>query len=145
MVIAIHARHHITELLVEFAWRIDHGAGRGVEELFTEQGYYSLFGHRVVGRDAIRQLYEGRRARGPRVSRHLFTNISVRQGNSSGHWVGRSVLLLHAADGQGQLQTEVPTIIDYSDSYRLNARGTWLFESRETTMVFSPHITEETS
>lgn len=142
---AVHARHHITELLVEFAWRIDHDAGRGVEELFTEQGHYSLFGHRVVGRDAIQQLYEGRRNRGPRVSRHLFTNVSVREGNSPGHWFGGSVLVLHAADGHGISPTQVPTLIDYSDSYRLTPQGTWLFESRETTMVFSPHITGETT
>ncbi|OLR91873.1 nuclear transport factor 2 family protein [Actinokineospora bangkokensis] len=131
-------RADITDLLVEFAWRIDHDEGRGVEDLFTEDGEYLLFGHPVRGRDNIRSLYDHRRSRGTRTSRHLFDNIRVTPGPSEREARATSVLTLHAADGRPPLPLAPLLVADYTDALHRDDDGQWRFHRRTTTLLFQP-------
>ncbi|NIL80396.1 nuclear transport factor 2 family protein [Rhodococcoides kroppenstedtii] len=129
-------RNDIHDLLVDFAWRIDHDAGHHVEELFTPDGVYVLFGLPIEGRENIKALYEHRRSRGERTSRHLFDNIRITPGNDDRTIHVRSVLTLHAADGAPPLPLAPIMIADYVDTVTRDDDGRWLFARRETTLVF---------
>lgn len=128
-------RTAIEELIVDFAWRIDHQQGHGVEELFHEDGEYVLFGHPVQGRAAIESLYAHRRARGVRTSRHLFSNLHITAtDDDTVHAV--SVLTLHAADGEPPLPMRALMVADYDDVIKRGRDGRWRFARRATTAVF---------
>ena len=67
----------IEALTVEFWYRVDHQNGVGVADLFTEDGVYSVANGQSAGRAAIAESYRQRSARGPRLSRHVQTNLRV--------------------------------------------------------------------
>ncbi|MBY6364606.1 YybH family protein [Rhodococcoides corynebacterioides] len=129
-------RNAVVDLIGEFADRIDHREGHGVEELFTEDGEYVLFGHPVAGRDAIRALYEHRRSRGPRTSRHLFGNIRLGPLDEDGTVRVTSVLTLYAADGLPPLPVPPTMIANYDDVLRSDEQGVLRFQRREMTVLF---------
>ncbi|QII03683.1 SnoaL-like domain-containing protein (plasmid) [Rhodococcoides fascians A21d2] len=128
-------RDAILELISEFAYRVDCHEGRGVDDLFTEDAEYVLFGHPVVGRAAIRALYEHRRSRGPRTSRHLFGNVHLAAGEEDCVHA-TSVLTLHAADGLPPLPLPPVMIADYDDVVRRDERGVWKFQRRQIAVAF---------
>ncbi|MDX1873255.1 nuclear transport factor 2 family protein [Mycolicibacterium sp. 120266] len=128
-------RTAIEELIVDFAWRIDHQQGHRVEELFHDDGEYVLFGYPVQGRAAIKALYAHRRSSGARTSRHLFSNVHITAADDATiHAV--SVLTLHAADGLPPLPLRALMIADYDDVISRGSDGRWRFARRTTTALF---------
>lgn len=133
-------RAAIEDLIVEFAWRIDHDNGYGAEDLFTEDGVYAMGPAVLSGRAEIVEFYRRRRAAGPRTSRHLFTNLRF-------HSIGDDraeatcVLSLHGADGQPPHPLSPVLIADYHDQYSWNGQR-WLFARRDVDLVFGavPHV-----
>lgn len=125
----------ITQLVAEFAFRIDQLGGLTVAEMFEENGYYESDGKRSTGRAAIRAAYEQRAARGPRTSRHLFTNLRVFT-DADGRYRGTSIMLLFARDGQGVHPANPILVADVEDEYRFNAAGAPEILSRRLTTVF---------
>lgn len=133
----LHIRQEIEVLIERFAWLIDHEDGRGVAELFTTQGSYSLNGTQfnLQGRRSIDEFYEHRRAAGPRTSRHLFSNLHLVDGDET-RATGTCVLTLHAANGHPPHPLEPVMVADYEDSYVRDADGIWRFEWRLVTTLF---------
>ena len=130
-------RCEIEALLAEFAWLIDHDQSERVAELFTEQGSYGRAdGGRSVGREALRRAYAARADRGPRLARHLFTNLRLQFGNHPDRLTGQCVLLLFADDGQAPLPAEVNLVADYEDEFERGDDGIWRFASRTVTHQF---------
>lgn len=129
-------RSSLESLIADFAWRIDHNDGRGVEELFTPDGEYGFGGvGTVTGRAEIAGFYNQRRAGGPRLSRHIFSNLhldSIEDNRAS----GTCVLTLHAADGVAPLPLSPVMIADYQDEYLLDETGSWRFARRSVSIVF---------
>ncbi|MEH3153944.1 MAG: nuclear transport factor 2 family protein [Gordonia paraffinivorans] len=132
-------RAAITDLVVEFAYRIDHDAGHGVDELFTADGRYVLFGHPVEGREGIRAMYDHRRSRGTRTSRHIFDNVRITPDDDRDDVVHvTSVLTLHAADGEPPLPLAPLLVADYTDTVVRDDDGRWRFSIRDTALLFQP-------
>ncbi|MEQ8698297.1 MAG: nuclear transport factor 2 family protein [Bauldia litoralis] len=125
----------IDALIAEFAWRIDHGESASVAELFTEDGWYGREdGSRSVGRDAIRNAYAARAARGERTARHIFTNLRLTvDGPDRAH--GTCILLLFAADGAPPHPAVPQLVQDYEDVYH-RIDGQWLFAQRGVRRLF---------
>lgn len=130
-------RPAIEVLIEKFAWLIDHEDGRGVAELFTAQGRYSLNGGDLDlrGRSEIDQFYERRRAAGPRTSRHLFSNLHLDNGDDA-RAQGTCVLTLHAANGYPPHPLAPVLVADFGDTYVRDADGVWRFERRLVTPLF---------
>jgi hypothetical protein len=126
-------RTEIEALNVEFWYRVDHHGGDRVAELFTADGVYSVPGGRNVGRDAIATSYERRRARGPRVSRHVHTNLRLTiESPERAH--GVSMLTLWARDGEAPQAVTLPvSVSDVEDDYVRDAEGHWRIEHRHIT------------
>jgi hypothetical protein len=125
----------ITQLIAEFAFRVDQHGGLTVADMFDENGYYESDGKRSTGRAAIRAAYEQRAARGPRTSRHLFTNLRIFGGND-GNYKGTSIMLLFARDGHGVHPASPILVADVEDEYRFNSQGEPEIVSRRLTTVF---------
>jgi hypothetical protein len=146
MDVVVRIRPQIEVLIEQFAWLIDHEAGRGVAELFAAQGSYSLNGGglNLQGRAEIDEFYARRRAAGPRTSRHLFSNLHLESGDET-RVQGTCVLTLHAADGHPPHPLEPVLVADYGDTYVRDADGVWRFESRKVTKLFGtvPHFGSE--
>ena len=130
-------RSQISTLIAEFAWRIDHDEGRLVEDLFTEDGRYGMVGYPVQGRAAIKDLYDRRRARGPRTSRHLFDNLYLHPTSTQDCARVTSVLTLHAADGPPPHPLRPVLVADYDDVCHRGPDGRWRFHSRDATLLFA--------
>lgn len=134
MPITLEHRSAIHDLVAEFAWRVDHNDGVGVENLFTEDGTYDMAGWVISGREDIKHFYDDRRARGPRTSRHLFTGLRLSANDDA--ITGISVLTLHAEQGAPPLRLDPVLVADYSDTYVRDEDGRWLFGNRAVTPLF---------
>jgi hypothetical protein len=115
----------IDALNAEFAWRVDHQDGHGVAELFLPDGRYGREnGVCSIGREAIAAAYAGRRSRGPRTARHLFTNLRlVFDPAMSGRVRGTTTMLLFADDGLPPLPAVPLAVSDFEDEYVLDTDG----------------------
>jgi hypothetical protein len=128
-------RADIEALNAEFAWLIDRGDSSKVADLFIEAGRYGRStGETSVGRDEIRLAYSARIARGPRTSRHVFTNLRLEQ-IAPGRVRGTLILTLYARDALPPIPAQVLFIADYDDIYCLCEDGRWRYESRLVTRV----------
>lgn len=67
----------IGALLTEFCWRVDHGEGRRVADLFTQDGSVTSPHFHEVGREEIGALYQSRADAGGRLTRHFWSNLRV--------------------------------------------------------------------
>ena len=132
--VAIEDWRALNDLVHEFAYRVDFGPTETVADLFVEDGWYGWGGTRAVGRDAIREAYRQRAARGLRTARHLCTNLRITMLGSA-KAQGQSIWLLFAEDGP-PTHPAVPLLVcDVNDIY-IRQDGRWLFESRQLTDVF---------
>ena len=126
----------IEALTVEFWFRVDHRNGVGVAELFTEDGVYSVANGQNAGRAAIADSYEQRAARGPRLSRHVQTNLRVSFESPSAAR-GLSILTLWADDGEAPLDLKMPiSVTDVEDEYVKESDGKWRIRHRHLSQVF---------
>jgi uncharacterized protein (TIGR02246 family) len=126
----------IEALTVEFWYRVDHQNGVGVADLFTEDGVYSVANGQNAGRAAIADSYEQRAARGPRLSRHVQTNLRVRFDSTSVAR-GLSILTLWADDGEAPLELKMPiSVTDVEDEYVKESDGKWRIRHRHLSQVF---------
>jgi uncharacterized protein (TIGR02246 family) len=126
----------IEALTVEFWYRVDHQNGAGVADLFTEEGVYSVANGRSAGRAAIAESYAQRAARGPRLSRHVQTNLRVTFLSPSSAR-GQSILTLWADDGEAPLPLKMPiSVTDVEDEYAKESEGVWLIRHRHLKQVF---------
>jgi hypothetical protein len=136
--LGIAMRLQLEDLNQRFAWQIDHERGRGVEDMFTEDGRYSIGDDfELVGRRRIAEFYEQLRARGVRTSRHLCTNLHLTFVDET-HATGTCLVTLYAADGSPPLPPpQRPLLIaDCADSYVLGPDAVWRLESRSLPIIF---------
>ena len=132
----LNVRAELEALNVELWYRVDHQGGEGVAELFTEDGIYSVPGGRNVGRAAIAESYLRRAARGPRLSRHVHSNLRVTI-ESADRARGVSVLTLWARDGEAPMALVLPvSVSDVVDDYVRGEDGTWRIAHRHITAAF---------
>ena len=130
------ARLAIESLNAEFAYRIDHDLSDTVADLFVEDGTYGIAGAGVsAGREAIREAYRLRKARGPRTARHIFTNLRL-EFDSETQARGTTIMLLFAEDGAPPHPAEPLEVSDFVDVYVRGADGAWRYQSRTATIFF---------
>jgi hypothetical protein len=123
-------------MLVTALWfEIDHRNGSAASGFFTPDAELTFSRRTFRGTEEIDGVYRDRTARGPRVSRHLVSNLHVlRHGPAVVETV--SVLVLHAQDGSPPVPTTVPVLVaDVYDRFvrvgRPDGGGQrWLIASR---------------
>jgi hypothetical protein len=122
------------ELVNEFAYLVDFGPADTIADLFVEDGWYGWGAKRSVGREAIRETYRQRTARGLRTARHLTTNLRLSMvGDHEAR--GQSIWLIFAEDGPPPHPAVPLLVADVHDAY-VRQSGRWLFQSRQLEDVF---------
>jgi hypothetical protein len=117
--------HSLTALWHE----IDHNQGGAASRFFTPGAELRFQDASFRGTAEIDEVYRRRAARGPRVSRHLLTNLHVLEVQES-RVRAVSVLLLFAEDGEAPRPKTSPSLIaDVWDEFE-RSDGKWLISSR---------------
>ncbi|WP_103348890.1 nuclear transport factor 2 family protein [Amycolatopsis sp. CA-128772] len=125
----------ITDAVHASWWNVDADAGVGGELGYTEDAVCRMPGLIMHGRDDIARGYARRQANGPRLSRHLVSNL-VLELRAATEATAHYVVTLYAANGVAPLPFSDPSAIcDVVDRF-VAARGSWLISSREVTAVF---------
>ncbi|MFF1816888.1 aldolase/citrate lyase family protein [Kribbella sp. NPDC058245] len=127
----------LTRLVTEVWFEIDHTDGAAVAEHFTVEASLTITGSALHGRAAIDEFYRSRHARGPRVSRHLVTNLHFLEvGERSAHAL--SALVLYAEDGAAPRRQMSPALVaDVYDDF-VHQDGRWLIDDRRIVAQFLP-------
>jgi len=128
-------------VLVALWYEIDHNGGMVASEFFTPDAELRFSNAVFRGTEQIEQVYAGRSARGPRVSRHIVANLHVHEAGSTWARV-TSVLLLFGEDGEPPRPTTSPALVgDVLDEFELRD-GRWLIRSRWIRNLFIEPTTE---
>ena len=131
----------VLSLLADLWFEIDQHGGEQAHRFFTSDAELRFSQAVLTGTEQIRQVYADRRARGPRVSRHLVTNLRLRdvQPESAG---AISSLLLFGDDGTAPRPITRPAMVgDVADEF-VWREGHWLIRSRLITYLFIEPATE---
>jgi hypothetical protein len=124
------------DVIIGIWYDIDHRDGSAVSRYFWPDGTL-LFSERLVrGRDEIDAAYAARVARGPRLSRHVVSNVHLAELTGDSARVV-STFRLYAADGHPVApNTEPLTVEDCIDDFRRTPGGEWLIERRAMVHLF---------
>lgn len=119
----------LSAVITALWYEIDHNEGTRASAYFTPDAELRIESASFRGSAAIDELYRERASRGPRVSRHLVTNVHLVEVE------GRraetiSALLLFAEDGLPPRQNMLPTLVaDVCDKFEFTD-GEWRIRSR---------------
>ena len=128
-------REELGQLVTALWYDIDHHDGVHASSYFTADAELRFDNATFRGTAAIDDVYVTRAARGPRVSRHVVTNLHVIDADEvSARAV--STLILYAEDGTAPRPTTTPALVaDVLDTFeRLDGR--WLIRSRHIQHLF---------
>jgi hypothetical protein len=117
----------LSRLVVEIAWRIDHGQADRVWELFVADGVLETGGTRLVGHDAIRDWGRARVA-STAQTRHICSGMRFTD-RGSGRATGSTLLTVFIHDGDGRGPT-VPTVVGEDTDEFVRTDAGWRFASR---------------
>jgi SnoaL-like domain len=128
------SRDSVVEAVHRSWWNVDRDVGIGSELLYTMDGICVMPALTMRGREEIAAGYTKRQANGPRLSRHLVSNLVAVIGDE--HASAIYVLSLFAGNGVAPLEVDSPSAIcDVEDRFVRTDDG-WLIEYRELTVVF---------
>jgi hypothetical protein len=103
--------HAELSMLVSALWfEIDHRNGAAAANFFTADAELTFSRRTFRGTAEIDGVYRDRAARGPRVSRHLASNLHVLR-REAGAVDAVSALVLFARDGEPPIPATVPVLV----------------------------------
>jgi ketosteroid isomerase-like protein len=124
-------RHELEALLMEYWHDVDTNWGRNAGDYYTEDALFESTHASYKGKAKIKQFYQYRLDRGPRVAVHAVTNFRVVMDGPD-RAVCNWYLLLFAADGKPILPTNPPIQIAHmTDHCVRQPDGRWLYEYRK--------------
>lgn len=123
----------LSRLVVEIAWRIDHGRADSVWELFVPEGVLATSGTPLVGQDAIRAWGRERVASSVRT-RHICSGMRFIDCGD-GRATGSTLLTVFIHDGDGRGPATPSVVGEDSDEFVRTDAG-WRFVSRTFEALF---------
>lgn len=125
----------IEQLVLRWAWLLDHGPQSEIPQLFTDDGVYEFAGEFIVrGRPALLSRYKAREMRKV-TSRHVVSNWQLDE-RPDGSMRGRGILTVYRHEGTTGAHSIPLGVIDVEDRYVLDDHAQWLIASRTLTAVF---------
>jgi 3-phenylpropionate/cinnamic acid dioxygenase small subunit len=125
--IPIEDRLAIEELVVEYAWLLDHQRWDDVADLCTDDAVLFIRGREIAGRKGLGEWAKRRAERASRRTQHQMTLLRLYPaGPNEVH--GTAALVLHVAK-TGSGGTYVDLIGEYEDEYLRTPDG-WKFKRR---------------
>lgn len=133
--LAASLREQLIAVIVALWHDIDHNYGASAASYFTADAWLRFEDATFTGTAAIDAVYQSRAARGPRVSRHLASNVHVLDASDT-RARALSQLLLFAEDGEVPSAKTSPSLVaDVWDEFQL-CDGIWLLRSRWIKNIF---------
>jgi len=128
-------REELIRVVVALWFEIDHHHGVAASAFFTADAELRFEDATFCGTAQIDDVYATRAARGPRVSRHVVTNLHVVEADDrSARAI--STLILYADDGIPPLPVTTPALIaDVHDTFERHD-GRYLIRSRHIEHLF---------
>lgn len=124
----------LSRLVVEIAWRIDHGQADTVWELFVADGVLDTSGAPLIGHDAIRDWGRARAA-STVTTRHICSGMRfIDHGN--GRATGSTLLTVFMHDGEGR-SPAIPAVVGEDTDEFVRTDGGWRFVSRRFETLFA--------
>jgi hypothetical protein len=134
-------RNELMSVLIGLWHEIDRNGGIAAAAYFTPDAELRFSNASFTGAAAIEQVYADRSARGPRVSRHLVTNLHLLEASPT-RVRAVSTLLLFGEDGEAPRPITSPALVgDVRDEFEL-CEGRWLIRSRWIQNLFIEPSTE---
>jgi hypothetical protein len=134
-------RAELMSVLTALWFEIDHNGGASAATFFTPEAELRFANAVFQGTAEIEEVYADRSARGPRVSRHVVTNLQLLEVGTD-RVRALSVLLLFGADGEPPRPSTLPTLVgDVLDEFEFR-EGRWLIRSRWIQNLFIGPTTE---
>jgi hypothetical protein len=123
----------LARLVIEIAWRIDHGKANTVHELFADDGQMNLGQTSLKGRKEIRE-WGRRRDEVTYRTRHVCTNMRfVADGDDAAE--GTTLLIQYLDEGDAQGTTLPRAVGEDTDRFVRTEQG-WRFASRSFEQLF---------
>jgi hypothetical protein len=129
------ARLAIERLTIEYAYLLDHGEATQLADLFTQDGVLQTDKVRLAGRAAIAEYY-ARRAKAPRTTRHISTNLRI-VFETPDRARGTRLILYYRGEGDRPPFPAKPgSVGEYREVYVRDPDGAWRFASRVNSVLF---------
>jgi len=121
------AQSQCRHLGVLYSQYVDGNQAQSVANLFTESGVLLLGEARIVGREAIKELFVGIQSRKNYTSRHLVSDESVTVKSATAAEGRSKVSVFHYPNGifdlDGEVQGKPVAVAEYVDQYLLSKAG----------------------
>ena len=128
-------REELTQLVTALWYDIDHHQGTAASTYFTDDGELRFENATFRGPAEINDVYIQRASKGPRVSRHVVTNLHVTAADEAGTRA-TSTLILYAQDGTAPRPDTTPALVaDVHDVFERQEER-WLIRSRHIVQLF---------
>ena len=129
----IEDRQELMDLIVEFAWRVDHGRADTIHELVINDAEIQMHYGPMIGIDAIVAWGE-ERSTVHRTTRHIMTNFRF-QAFDHDRVGGTSLSLTFLYDGSGVSPALPWAVTEFDDVFVRSGDG-WRFARRVSTDIF---------
>ncbi|CAM5692869.1 nuclear transport factor 2 family protein [Streptomyces canus] len=128
-------REELLEVVTALWFAIDHRNGAGASGFFLPHAELRFAVRAFYGTAEIDAVYAERAARGPRVSRHVVTNLHVTAA-AGDRASALSTVILFAEDGKPPRPTVNPAMVgDVTDDFERHG-DRWLISSRRIDQLF---------
>ena len=118
----------VYQLVVEWAWRLDHDEARSLTDLIADEFVFTGFAEPIVGADGLRAWADAREARIGRKTHHQMTNIRIHR-RAGDRITASSSLVLRTVTPE-QPQPKIEFVGEYRDELLLTPGG-WRFARRD--------------
>jgi hypothetical protein len=126
-------RQDLIDLVVEFAWRVDHRSADTIHELVTDDVFIQMAYGPMVGKDAVKAW--GRdRAVVDRTTRHIMTNFRFRVVGKD-KVEGSSMSVIFRSEGS-QIAPPLPWAVTECIDVFVRQKGKWKFASHITKDIY---------
>ncbi|MDE3075688.1 MAG: nuclear transport factor 2 family protein [Chloroflexota bacterium] len=126
-------RQELIDLIVDFAWRVDHRSADTIHELVTEDVFIEMAYGPMVGKDAVKAWGKDRAVE-ERRTRHVMTNFRF-QVVDGDRVEGSSMSLIFRHDGS-EVGPALPWAVTECTDVFVRQDGVWKFASHVTTDIF---------
>ena len=126
-------RQDLIDLVVEFAWRVDHRCANTIHELVTDDVFIQMAYGPMVGKDAVKK-WGRERDLVYRTTSHIMSNFRFRLVAKE-KVEGTSMAVIFRHDGVG-IAPPLPWAVTECRDVFVRQDGTWKFASHVTEDIF---------
>jgi hypothetical protein len=119
-------RQALINLIVEFAWRVDHKSADTIHELVTDDIFMQMSYGPMVGKDEIK-AWGVKRAAVERITRHVMSNFRFR-ATGDGKVEANSSAIIFRSEGL-EMSPPTPWAVSECTDIFVRQNGTWKFAS----------------